>query len=125
MEDVLAAELALIWDEVRVAAIPAGCKDAAVWSLGQLPTLYGQFQQTNESRFAEQIKSVLEVMLQALARSTKACPEAQQLAASLPQRLRLLHEKFGLPELKLKAPVVKPLPAVKPRPASSRSRKAC
>ena len=125
MDDVLAAELALIWDEVRKTAIPAGCNDAAVWSLEQLPTLYGQFHQTNESRYGEQITGVLQVMIQALARSTRACPEAQQLAASLPHRLRLLHEKFGLPELKLKAPVVKPLPAVKPRPTSSRSRKAC
>jgi hypothetical protein len=107
-----------------MAALRADCNDAAVWSLGQLPILYGRFHQTNESRYGEQIRGLLQVLLQAFARSTRACPEAQQLAASLPDRLRLLHEEFGLPELGLKSPVAKPLPSRKPRPASPRSRKA-
>jgi hypothetical protein len=125
MDEVLATKLALIWEEVRIAAVRAGCSHAALWSIGQLPTLYNQFHQTSESRFGEQITSLLQGVLQAFARSTRACPEAQQLSASLPDRLRLLHEQFGLPELRLKSPVAKPLPSRKPRPASPRARKAC
>jgi hypothetical protein len=124
MDDVLAAKLALMWEELRIAAIRAGCKDTALWCIGRLPALYDQFQQTSESRYGEQLTGHLQGLLNALARSTRASPEAQQLAASVPDRLQRLHEAFGLPQLGLKSPVAKPLPSRKSRPALPRSRSA-
>jgi hypothetical protein len=111
MDEALQSQLAVLGNEVRAAAIPEGCKHTAAWCFGQLPALYARFCQTSESRYGEEIVRLVQGVLKELATSPRAYPEANKLAAAIPERLRLLHEQFGLPRLKLKAPGVSP-----PRP---------
>src|SRR5262249_31609168 len=89
---------------VRVATAPGAGTHTATWCVGQLPALYDRLCQTHESRYAEEITRLVRGMLQGLAQSHPVCPEAQQLEASLIDRLRRLHEQVGLPGLNLKAP---------------------
>jgi hypothetical protein len=111
MDEALQAHLAALRNEVRAAAITDDCKQTAVWCLGQLPALYAKFCKTSESRYGEEITRLVQGVLKGLANNKPACPEAQQLAASVTDRLRLLHEQFGIPGLNLK-----PLGATPPRP---------
>ncbi len=108
------AQLGVWGNEVRAAAVPENCKQTTLWCLGQLPVLYAKLQQTNESRYGDEITRLVQGMLKELAASQPAFPEARQLAARLTNQLQLLHEEFGLPGLNLK-----PLD-----PAPPRSRKA-
>jgi hypothetical protein len=110
MDDAFQAQLAAMSDEVRAAALPDGSKHTASWCIGQLPGLYSKFHQTSESRYVDEIRRLVRGLLQELATSAKANPVAHQLALSIADRLRLLHEEFGLPALNLK-----PLGAAQPR----------
>lgn len=89
------------------------CKKSALWSLQQLPALYARFCLTNESRYGEEISRLVQGVLNDLAQGTPTA-ELQELAAGVPDRLRVLHEQFGLPEL-----TFSPIKVVR-----SRSRKA-
>ena len=111
MDDALQAQLAALENEVRVVTLPEDCRHTALWCLGQLPALYAQFRQTSESRYAAEITRLVRGLLNELAKNQKACPEAQDLAATITDRLRLLHEQFGLPALDLKSSGASP-----PRP---------
>src|SRR5712691_4439232 len=114
MDDAIQGQLTALGDEVQAAAIPEGCKRTAAWCVGQLPALYVHFQQTSESRYADEITRLVRGALKELVTSQKGCPEAQELATSMTNRLRHLHEEFGLPGLNLKLPT----------PPTPRSRKA-
>jgi hypothetical protein len=114
MDEAIQAHFAGLGNEVQAAALPDGCKSTALWCIGQLPTLYTQFHQTNESRYGTEIVRLVQGVLKELAKSGKACPAAGPLATRLIDRLRLLHEEFGLPGLEF------PLPTK----SSPRSRKA-
>jgi hypothetical protein len=100
----LRAHLGALEDEVQATAIPGGCKHSVAWCIGQLPPLYTLFRQTNESRYGEEIARLFQCVLKELTKGETACPKAQQLAASIPGRLQLLHEQLGLPRLDLKSP---------------------
>lgn len=102
MDKALQALLAALGNQVRAAAIPDGCKQTAAGCLGQLPTLYAQFRQTNESRYGDEITRLVQWMLKGLAQSNTEGPEARKLEASLINRLRLFHERFGIPPLNFK-----------------------
>jgi hypothetical protein len=104
MDQAFLAQLAAMKDEIQAAALPEGCKHTASWCLGQLPALYGKFRQSSERRYVEEIVRLVRGVLQELANSEKACPAARPLAASIAERLGLLHEQFGLPGLNLKLP---------------------
>ena len=104
MDGAFQAQFAALGDEVVAAAIPEGCKQTAAWCIGQLPALYAKFRQTCESRYGEEISRLVQSLLKELATSQQTCPEAHQLAARIDDRLRLLHEQFGLPGLNLKVP---------------------
>jgi hypothetical protein len=81
MDGALQAQHAALGDEVVAAAIPEGCKQTAAWCIGQLPTLYGKFRQTCESRYGEEISRLVQWLLKELTTSQQTCPEAHQLAA--------------------------------------------
>jgi hypothetical protein len=114
MEQTIQLQLAELGDEVRAAAIPDAHKRTALWCVGKLPSLYTQFRLTYESRYGEEITRLVQGALNELLDAKVAGPAGQQLAASMTERLRLLHERSGIPSLNLKLP----------RPAASRSRKA-
>jgi len=112
MDDVIQAKLTVLGNEVRDAAIPDQCKQTTLWCLKQLPALYTKFGLTNESRYSEEITRLVQGLVVEL-NGKSGSPEAQKLATSIPDSLRLLHEEFGLPVIHLKAP----------RVATTRSRK--
>jgi hypothetical protein len=114
MEQALQAELAVMRNVVRESGIPDDCKETAIWCLGQLPALYSEFRLTCESRYEEKIVRLVRCVLAELAKDKSARAEARQHPANIPERLRLFHEKFGLPRLSLKLPAA-------PSPRSSRS----
>jgi hypothetical protein len=113
MSEALQARLAVLGRKVRAAAIPDGCKHTTDWCIGKLPTLYAKFRETNESRYGEEITRLVQGALKELTTSHGACPEAQKLATNITDRLRRLHEEFGLPRLNLKAPAGLPTRARK------------
>ncbi len=100
--------------EVRLTALGDDSKHTAVWCVRQLSELYEKFRRTSESRYGEEITRLVRAALKALADGKGNCPASRELAAGIPGRLRLLHERFGIPALKLDPPV----------PPRSRSRKA-
>jgi hypothetical protein len=104
MDEALQSQLAVMTDEFRSAAIPDDCKQTVLWCLEQLPTLYTNFRKTNENRYGEEITRLVQAVVKELVQGKKSCPTAEQLAADIPERFRLLHEEWGLPGLALKAP---------------------
>ena len=115
MNEALQAHFRALGAAVQATAIPSDPKHTAAWCLGQLPTLYALFRQTNESRYGEEITRLLRGVLRALTTGEPPCPKARQLAASLPGCLQVLHEQWGLPSLGLKAPAA-------PTPRSRKAR---
>jgi hypothetical protein len=114
MENAIQERLAELGNEVRSAAIPSASKQSALWCVDQLPTLYAKFRLTNESRYGDEISRLVQGALHELVSSESANPASQELAATMRERLRELHEQSGIPELNLK-------PA---RPVTPRTRKA-
>jgi hypothetical protein len=113
MDEALQAHLTTLRQEVQTAALPEAAQQTILWCLRQLPALYTKFRLSSESRYGDEIARLVQGMVKGLVECRPVCPEAQQLAADIPQRLQVLHEQAGLPDLHLKAP----------RAASSRSRK--
>jgi hypothetical protein len=114
MENAIQDQLAELGDAVRSAAIPSASKEKALWCVDKLPTLYAKFRMTYESRYGDEITRLVQGALHELVSSDAASPATHELAASMTERLRLLHEQSGIPELNLKLP----------RPAPPRTRKA-
>jgi hypothetical protein len=114
MEHTIQVQLVALGDEVRSAAIPTASKRTALWCVDKLPTLYAQFRLTNESRYGDEIARLVQGALSELVSSETASPATQELAASMTERLRLLHEESGIPGLNLRPP----------RSTSARARKA-
>lgn len=112
MEKAFQAELVVISEEVRLAAIPNHCKETALWCLLQLPGLYAKFGAMRESRYSDEIARLIRGVIEEL-EGPKGNPETQKLALRIGEHFRLLHEEQGLPALSLK-------PA---RAATTRSRK--
>ena len=111
MDETLQTQLGRLGDEVRAAALPGECRHTALWCLGLLPALYARYRQTRESRYGDEIARLVRGVLTELAKGKTAYPEGPALAAGIPDRLRLLHEQFGLPALDLKSSGASP-----PRP---------
>ncbi|MFL5242658.1 MAG: hypothetical protein ACJ8FY_11175 [Gemmataceae bacterium] len=104
MERGFQAQLAALGKKVRAAAISGGWEHTSDCCFPQLPDLYEKFCQTNESRYGEEISRRLLIVLEELASDKRDCPEARKLSAHIIDRLRLLHERFGLPGFSLNAP---------------------
>jgi hypothetical protein len=104
LDEALASLFAALRKEVRAAAIPEDGKHTALWCIEQLPRLYAQFRQTSETRYSQEISRLLQAVLNGLVASKPVCPKAEQLAASISDRLRLLHDEFGIPALRLQSP---------------------
>lgn len=114
MSDTIQAQLGALGKEFQAATIPDTCKQAAAWCLGKLPTLYSKLSLTHESRYGDEIAGLVQSLLKEFNSSPLASLETRKCAASLSERLSLIHERFGLPGLNIKAPA---------GPPSSRSRK--
>jgi hypothetical protein len=115
MQERLQAQLAALGKGVEGSAMPEGCRQTAAWCVGRLPGLYTKFQQTNESRYGDEITRIVQALLNELTDSEKTRPSARQLADQITDQFRLLHETFGLPRLPLKLHA-----AATPRPRKTR-----
>jgi hypothetical protein len=91
--------------EVRSTTVAADSKHTAVWCVRQLPALYDKFRQTSESKYGEEISRLVRAALKALADGAGNSPASRELSAGIPGRLRVLHELYGIPTLKLDLPV--------------------
>jgi hypothetical protein len=114
MEKTIQIQLAELGDEVRAAAIPDASKRTALWCVDKLPSLYAQFRLTYESRYGDEITRLVQGALNELCDTKAAGSAGKDLAARMSERLRLLHERSGIPALNLKFP----------RPSPTRARKA-
>jgi hypothetical protein len=102
MQERLQAQLAALGKGVERAAMTEGCRQTAAWCVGRLPSLYTKFQQTNESRYGDEITRIVQALLDELTDSEKTRPGGRQLADQITDQFRSLHETFGLPRLHLK-----------------------
>jgi hypothetical protein len=106
MADALDAQLGALADEVWAAAIPSDSKQTVLWCLESLPALYAKFSQSNESRYGQEISRLVQGAFKELLQREPMTLEAEQLAAGIACRLRLLHEQLGLPDLNVQSPGV-------------------
>jgi len=119
MKDYIQAQLLELGNDVRKAAIPDASKQTTLWCVDKMPLLYAQFCQTNESRYGDELKRLVQGALDDLANGTTASGETQKLGASITERLRALHEREGIPSLNLRTPRTAPV-----RPSKSPARPA-
>ena len=101
------AELQVIRNLVSGATLPAKLQQSILASFDKLPSLYDDLNRTYESRFADRIVGSIDGILRLLA-VKDACPDAPELAATMVNRMRAMHDRFGI------AVALKPLPAAKP-----------
>jgi hypothetical protein len=107
-------ELEEIGNLVNAAGIPEEDKRVAVWCLQKLPALCEAFDQTYESRYAEEIVRVERGLILRFSESGKAPSPVRELSEALTLRFKVLHEQLGLPEFQV--------PKARPA-AAGRSRK--
>ena len=107
MDKAIAAHLKGLEEAVGATAIPEDAKRTALWCLKRLPAQYTLSHQTHESRHDDEITRLVQLLIRQLI-AGRHCPQAQKLAAGLPEDFRLLHERLGLSFLALKTPALKP-----------------
>lgn len=79
-------------------SISASVQQSIDGVIRRLPNLYTKYKETNESRYGNEITTLVQAVLGWL----ESCPEAQALDAAFRQKLKLLHEELGVPTLMLK-----------------------
>src|SRR5579871_637439 len=104
MREAFRAEVAEITRLIEAATLASDVRDTVVWCLGQLPALYDQFCQNCESKYAEEIHRLEQGVLGKLAETRRSSPVGDAVL----DRLRLLHECFGLPGLGSRLPPTLP-----------------
>ena len=104
MVDALQIQLVALREQIGATAFSDNSKNAANWCCGQLPALYTKLSQTNESRYHEEIRRLVQNVLRELTTNSSVCPEAAAMAESVMGCFQLFHEQFGLPGLELKMP---------------------
>jgi hypothetical protein len=103
---VVHAELQAIRALVTDASLPANIQKSVLASFDKLPGLYDDLDRTYESRFSDRITGSVEGMLRILA-AKDAGPDALHLSATIVNRMREMHDRFGI------AVALKRLPAAK------------
>jgi hypothetical protein len=104
MGEELAQLITDVEGEVVSSSLTDQSKHTAVWCVRQLPALYDKFRGTSESRYGDQITRLVRATLQTLVDGTGNSPASRELAVSIPARLQSLHQRFGIPSLKLDPP---------------------
>jgi hypothetical protein len=98
MHESVRAHFQELEDAVRATKVPADRQEVIAGAIRQLPALYTKFRQTNDSRYGDAITRTVQAVLKDL----EACPQARELDAAFREKLRLLHEALGVPQLALK-----------------------
>ena len=79
MQERLQDQLAALGKGVEGAAMTEGCKQTAAWCVGRLPRLYSMLEQTNESRYGDEITRIVQALINELADSEGADTEIRPL----------------------------------------------
>jgi len=114
MEKAIETHLEKLAAAVRATTIPADSKHASTCVLGRLQALYILLRATEARRYNDDITRLFQQLIKELALSGAACPDAAKLAAGIPEGVRVLHERLGLPRMALRAPA-SPIPLPRPR----------
>jgi hypothetical protein len=104
MDKRIQSEFKRMGELVEASKMLADEKVRAVACLKKLPALCASFCESYESRELDEILRLEQGLLARMAEPALSSPGAQELAKVLGTRLKNLHVKLGLPELK-------PLPA--------------
>jgi hypothetical protein len=92
-------ELDEIGNLVKTANIAEDDRRMAAWCLQKLPALCQAFQETYESRYADEITRLERGLVMRFAEQPAATSmPSRELANSLTTRFQSLHEQLGLPE---------------------------
>jgi hypothetical protein len=102
MKKQIGSEFQRIDKLVQASRLPEEEKQAAAGCLKKLPPLCEAFFQSYESRDVEEIMYLERGLLARLADPAQPSRQARDFAKVLSVRLKNLHERLGLPELKLK-----------------------
>ena len=104
MHEAIQAHFQELAHAVETTAIPADRQQVLKTSINGLAKLYTQFRETNESRYGKEITRVVQAVL----RELETCPQARKLDADFREKLRLLHDRLGVPGLVLKPQAAAP-----------------
>jgi hypothetical protein len=91
------ADLQAVEGMVAAAGLPEQERQTLLWCVRQLPQLYRQLAQTNESRHSDDILRLVQGMLKTLKGAGKAYPDAARLAEGITSRLQAMQERLGIP----------------------------
>ena len=100
MKKRIGSEFERISKLVEASGMPKEEKQLAAGCLKKLPALCEAFFQTYESRDVEEIMYLERGLLARLADPAQPSRQARDFAKILSTRLKSLHERLGLPELK-------------------------
>jgi hypothetical protein len=91
MESSLMTELAAVRAQCDSATATGNARKTADWCLGHLPDLYRQFCQTNDIRYGDEIRRLIQGLLMAL--------NDADAGNAITERLRAMHTRLGIPAL--------------------------
>jgi hypothetical protein len=94
------AELQTVRDMVSGATLSEDARHTINWCLEQLAPLYEQFLQSYNQRYNDEIRRLIQGMVNNLAKET--------LAESITGQFRAIHERLGLPALVFNPPKKQP-----------------
>jgi hypothetical protein len=95
MEASLLTELEGIHRVVAAARLSDEVRPSVAWCLGCLPALYGEFSRTCESRYGDEIRRLVDAVLQKV---TDAAARGAVL-----DNLRAMHARLGIPYIQFAA----------------------
>jgi hypothetical protein len=101
-------DLQAIRDMVTGTTLPAKVQETILTRCDQLPKLYAELSRTYETRFSDRIVATVEGMIRIL-NAQESGPDAPQLAATMVERMRAMHTRYGI------SVVLKPPPVAKPK----------
>jgi hypothetical protein len=98
------AELQEIRAFVAATALPLEVQQMILSRFDVLPMLYAELSRTYETRFSDRIVMTIDGMVRTL-NTKEAGPDALQLARAIVERLRAMHDRYGI-SVALKPPPV-------------------
>lgn len=120
MEKFVMTTLTDVSKSVEATTVSADCKHTIAWCLGKLPPLYANYQSSYESRYGDEIRRLVQTLIQQLTGDTGGGVAAYQIGSGMAERFQILHEQLNLPVLMLKCP---PRPATEIRTRTPVARK--
>jgi hypothetical protein len=102
--DEVDAELRAIRELVTSADLPEEVQRTVLGGFDQLPGLYRELSRTYETRYSDRIVGVVGGMTRVLASDGAGSPEARTLAEGIVERLRAMHDRYGVAVVGLKPP---------------------